>query len=37
MNSLRKVLFMAVLVIEGRLLLYEPYKPYQTLEPLLMS
>ncbi len=29
MNSLRKVLFMAVLVIEGRLLLYEPYKPYK--------
>ena len=29
MNSLRKVLFMAVLVIEGRLLLYEPYKPYE--------
>lgn len=29
MNSLREVLFMAVLVAEGRLLLYEPYKPYK--------
>lgn len=37
MNSLREVLFMAALATEGRLSLYEPYKPLQTLEPLLMS
>ena len=29
MNSLREVLFMAVLVTEGRLSLYEPYEPYK--------
>lgn len=29
MNSLREVLFMVVLVTEGRLLLYEPYTPYK--------
>ena len=29
MNSLREVLFMAVLVTEGRLLLYKLYKPYK--------
>ena len=29
MNSLREVLFMAVLITEGRLLLYVPYKPYK--------
>lgn len=27
MNSLREVLFMAALATEGRLSLYEPYKP----------
>ncbi len=29
MNSLREVLFMVVLATEGRLSLYEPYKPYK--------
>ena len=29
MNSLREVFFKAALATEGRLSLYEPYKPYK--------
>ena len=37
MNSLREVLFMVVLATEGRLSLYEPYKPYELYNPIIVA
>ena len=37
MNSLREVLFMAALATEGRLSLYEPYKPYELYNPIIVA